>query len=285
VGTRRELLDLLRGRGVRPRRSLGQHFLVDDRYLDRIVELGQLGPGDAVLEVGAGTGLLTRRLAASAGAVVAVELDGRLADVLEEALVARHVRVVRGDAMALDLAALFPPGLRRKVVANLPYGIASPLLVRLLQDVPGLERLVVTVQQEVARRIVARPGSRDYGLLTLLVHLHADARLALRIPPGAFLPPPRVHSAVVVLTPHDRPGARDPGLLDRLLHAAFGQRRKQLRNAWGALAPRAALERAARHSGLDLTRRGEELTLEEFCAFADALARELADRSGHSDFA
>lgn len=282
MGTRQELLHLLRGRGVRPRRSLGQHFLVDDRYLDRIVELGQLGPEDAVLEVGAGTGLLTRRLAARAGLVVAVELDGRLADVLEETVAVQHVRVVRGDAMALNLATLLPAGLRRKVVANLPYGIASPLLVRLLQDVPGLERLVVTVQQEVARRIVARPGSRDYGLLTLLVRLHADARVALRIPPGAFLPPPRVHSAVVVLTPHGRPGVRDPGLLDRLLHAAFGQRRKQLRNAWASVGPREALERAAQRSGVGLGRRGEELGLEEFCAFAEAFAHELAQSGdGH----
>ncbi len=276
-------MDLLRKRGVRPRRSLGQHFLTDDRYLDRIVELAQLGPEDAVLEVGAGTGLLTRKLAARAGAVVAVEVDPRLADVLKETVASERVRVVRGDAMALDLAALFPPGLRRKVVANLPYSIASPLLVRLLREVPGLERLVVTVQQEVAQRIVAGPASTDYGLLTLLVRLHADARMALRIPPGAFLPPPRVHSAVVVLTPRTPPVITDPDLLDRLLHAAFGQRRKQLRNAWGSLAPRDALERAARTSGVDLTRRGEELSLEEFCAFAEALAGELAGRSGDSD--
>ncbi len=283
MGTRRELVDLLRKRGVRPRRSLGQHFLTDDRYLDRIVELAQLGPEDAVLEVGAGTGLLTLKLAARAGAVVAVEVDPRLADALEETVASERVRVVRGDAMALDLAALFPLGLRRKVVANLPYSIASPLLVRLLREVPGLERLVVTVQQEVARRIVAGPASTDYGLLTLLVRLHADARMAMRIPPGAFLPPPRVHSAVVVLTPRAPPTITDPDLLDRLLHAAFGQRRKQLRNAWGSLAPRAALERAARTSGLDLTRRGEELSLEEFCAFAEALAGELTGHSGGSD--
>ncbi len=284
MGSRRELQELLRQRGVRPRRSLGQHFLVDGRYLDRIVQLAELGPEDAVLEVGAGTGLLTRRLAASAGAVVAVELDPRLADVLEETVAAAHVRVVRGDAMALDLAALFPPGMRWKVVANLPYGIASPLLVRLVREVVGLERLVVTVQEEVARRIVARPGSRDYGLLTLLVRLYADARLALRIPPGAFYPPPRVHSAVIVLTPRTPPVVADWDLLERLLHGAFRHRRKQLFNAWASVAPREALESAAQGSGVDLSRRGEELGLEEFCAFADSLAKELARRSGHADF-
>lgn len=280
MGTRREVADLLRRRGLRPRRSLGQHFLTEDRYLDRIVELAQLEPQDAVLEVGAGTGLLTRRLAAKAGAVVAVELDPRLADALEQVVQPGPVRVVRGDAMDLDLAALFPPGLRRKVVANLPYGIASPLLVRLLREVPGLECLVVTVQLEVARRIVARPGSSDYGLLTVLVRLRADARLALQIPPGAFLPPPKVHSGVVVLTPHPPPTVTDPDLLDRLVRGAFAQRRKQLKNAWGSLAPREALERAARLSGVDLTRRGEELGPEEFCAFADALARALGGGSG-----
>jgi 16S rRNA (adenine1518-N6/adenine1519-N6)-dimethyltransferase len=268
-----ELLRLLKSHGIRPRRSLGQHFLTSARHLDRIVDLAELGPQDAVLEVGAGTGLLTARLAERAGVVVAVEVDPRLVKVLE-ASVGTHprVRVVPADIMALQLRDLFPAGMRRKVVANLPYRIASPLLVRLLEEVPDLERLVVTVQEEVARRLAAPPGSAEYGLLSVLVRFHADVRVAFRIPPGAFLPPPQVTSAVVLLRPRPRPADVDYGLFRSLARAAFGQRRKQLHRAWAALG--AAVQEAARVAGVDLRRRGETLTVEEFAAVARVLSRE-----------
>lgn len=271
-----ELVRLLRDRGIRPRRSLGQHFLTSAWHLERIVQLAQLTPSDAVLEVGAGTGLLTARLAEQAGAVVAVEVDARLAELAEHQLGGHpRVRVVRADAMTLDLASLFPPGLRRKVVANLPYRIASPLLVRLLEEVPDLERVVVTVQEEVARRLVARPGNAEYGLLTVLVRFHADAELAFRIPPAAFVPPPKVTSAVVVLSPRPRPQSVDYPRFRELVRAAFAQRRKQLRRAWAHVAPPERVERAARRAGVDLTRRGETLTVEEFAAVARALAADV----------
>lgn len=274
-----ELSRLLKTRGIRPRRSLGQHFLTSRPHLDRIVQLANLGPQDAVLEVGAGTGLLTARLAEQAGAVVAVEVDPRLAELLEDLVrVHPHVRVLRADALELDLSAVFPPGMRRKVVANLPYGIASPLLVRLLEEVPDLERLVVTVQEEVARRLAARPGTADYGLLTVLVRFHADTELAFRIPPSAFVPPPRVTSAVVVLTPRPRPKGVDYELFRTLARAAFGQRRKQLRRAWAGVAPGPHLEEAARVAGLDLTRRGETLAVEEFVAVARCLGSTVTRR-------
>ncbi len=264
-----ELLRLLKSHGIRPRRSLGQHFLVSSRYLARIAELGELGPEDAVLEVGAGTGLLTVRLAAQAGVVVAVEVDPRLAELLQQAVQDQpRVRVIQADVLRLDLPTLFPAGLRRKVVANLPYGIASPLLVRLLDEVPDLERVVVTVQEEVARRLVARPGTAQYGLLTVLVRFHADASLALRVPPSAFVPPPKVSSAVVVLTPRPRPEGVDYGLFRALAKAAFGQRRKQLQRAWAGLAAPEDLREAARRAGVDLRRRGETLTVDEFAAVA-----------------
>ena len=264
-----ELWRLLISHGIRPRRSLGQHFLASSRYLARIAELGELGPEDAVLEVGAGTGLLTVRLAEQAGVVVAVEVDPRLAELLQQAVRGQpRVRVVQADVLRLDLPSLFPAGFRRKVVANLPYGIASPLLVRLLEDVPDLERLVVTVQEEVARRLVAPPATAEYGLLTVLVRFHADARLALRVPPSAFVPPPKVSSAVVVLTPRPRPEAVDYGLFRALAKAAFGQRRKQLQRAWAGLAPPEDLQEVARGAGVDLRRRGETLTVDEFAAVA-----------------
>lgn len=279
--TASELVRLLKSRGIRPRRSLGQHFLASTPHLDRIVQLAELDALDAVLEVGAGTGLLTVRLAERAGTVAAVELDPKLADLLEE-VVGRHprVRIVRGDAMKLDLAGLFPPGMRRKVVANLPYGIASALLVRLLQEVPDLARLVVTVQEEVGRRLVARPGTPEYGLLTVLVRFHADVQLAFRIAPRAFVPPPQVTSAVVVLTARPRPAGVNEEAFRSLVRAAFAQRRKQLRRSWTHVAPAALLEKAAQRAAVDLRRRGETLTVEEFVA----VARALVEYGGWSAF-
>jgi 16S rRNA (adenine1518-N6/adenine1519-N6)-dimethyltransferase len=212
-------------------------------------------------------------VAERAGAVVAVEVDSALLPALREAVADYpHVRVVASNAMTLDLAAQFPPGLVRKVVSNLPYQIASPLLVRLLEEVPDLERLAATVQREVAERIVAEPGTEAYGLLTLLVAYRADARIAGRIPPGAFVPPPKVESAVIVLRPRTPPAVADPTLLFSLVRAAFAQRRKQLRNAWKHVAPSEELEQAARQAGIDLRRRGETLGLAEFVAVADAIS-------------
>lgn len=271
---RSRILDALRRHGLRLKKRLGQHFLADATHLDRVVELGGLSERDAVLEIGAGIGTLTARLAERAGAVIAVELDAALLPALSEA-VAGHpcVRVVASDAMALDLSAQFPPGFVRKVVSNLPYQIASPLIVRMLEEVPDLERLVLTVQREVAERIVAEPNSEAYGLLTLLVTYRADARIAGRIPPGAFVPPPKVESAVVVLRPRTPPVVADGALLFRLVRAAFAQRRKQLRNAWKGVAPPDVLQESTRSAGVDLRRRGEELCLGEFVAVADAISR------------
>jgi 16S rRNA (adenine1518-N6/adenine1519-N6)-dimethyltransferase len=262
---------------LRLKKRLGQHFLADAAHLDRIVELGELSERDAVLEVGAGIGTLTVRLAERAGAVSAVELDAALLPALREALADYpRVRVVASDAMTLDLAAQFPPRLVRKVVSNLPYQIASPLIVRLLEEVPDLDRLVLTVQREVAERIVGQPNSEAYGLLTLLVAYRAEARIAGRIPPGAFIPPPRVESAVVLMRPRTPPAVADPALLFRLVRAAFAQRRKQLRNAWRHIAPSEELEQAARRVGIELRWRGEVLGMAEFVGMAEAISASRA---------
>ncbi|MDR7438790.1 MAG: 16S rRNA (adenine(1518)-N(6)/adenine(1519)-N(6))-dimethyltransferase RsmA [Armatimonadota bacterium] len=272
---RRALRTTLRRHRLQPKRRLGQHFLVDSRVLEHIVAVADLGPQDAVLEVGAGTGTLTEQLARRAGWVVAVEVDPALRSVLQERVSSYpNVRIVQGDILALDLRTLFPPGFVRKVVSNLPYQIASPLTVRLLQEVPDLERLVLMVQREVAERMVACPGTKDYGLLSLLVQYRAQVEIVLRIPPRAFLPPPKVHSAVVVLRPHPPPGPVDEALVFRVIRAAFAHRRKQLRNALRTLGiPPAVLEAAAEAANVALHRRGETLSLREFLALAEALAR------------
>ncbi|MDR7415312.1 MAG: 16S rRNA (adenine(1518)-N(6)/adenine(1519)-N(6))-dimethyltransferase RsmA [Armatimonadota bacterium] len=272
---RRALRTALRRHQLRPKRRLGQHFLVDPRVLERIVALAELGPEDAVLEVGAGMGILTEQLARRAGWVVAVEVDPALLPALEERVSGfPNVQIVQGDILALDLRALFPPGFVRKVVSNLPYQIASPLTVRLLQEVPELERLVLMVQREVAERMAACPGTKEYGLLSLLVQYRARVEIALRIPPRAFLPPPKVHSAVVVLRPHPSPAPVDEALLFRVVRAAFAHRRKQLRNALRILElPPEVLVAAAQDARVALHRRGETLSLQEFVALAEALAR------------
>ena len=290
---------VLRAFGVRPRKRFGQHFLISRRVLDRLLAEAEPGPTDLVLEVGAGLGTLTVALAASGAPVVAVEVDERLIPVLRAATAGfPRVRLVHGDIMALDLVeltagegaprgprvvpgkALPSPQSPLKLVANLPYNIASPLLVRCLESLPTLTRAVVTIQAEVAERIQAPPGNKDYGALSVAVQFRADAREVLRVPPGAFYPPPEVDSAVLRLDvlPQPRVRVRDEALFFTVVRAAFGQRRKMLRSALVGARPGVTAERvraACERAGIDPRRRGETLGLEEFGSLADALAEAL----------
>ncbi|MBI4277168.1 MAG: 16S rRNA (adenine(1518)-N(6)/adenine(1519)-N(6))-dimethyltransferase RsmA [Armatimonadetes bacterium] len=278
---------LLRAHGLRPRQHRGQHFMVSRRALDAVLDAAALDPGDVVLEVGAGLGTLTAALARRVSAVAAVEVDRALIPVLRDT-VGRfpHVRVVLGDIMDLDPAALLEglPAGPRKVVANPPYYLASLLMVRLLETPLGLTRLVLTVQREVAERIVAPPGGRDYGLLSVLVQFRAAARIAGHLPRSAFYPPPEVESAVVTMVPHAAPPAvvEDEAVFLRVVRAAFGQRRKTLRNALRAVDATITAEQveaACRAAGVDPGRRGETLSLEEFAALARVLAPRLSPPS------
>ncbi len=271
---------VLRAFAIRPRRRLGQHFLVSRRVLHRLLAEADLRSGELALEVGAGLGTLTVALAATGAAVVAVEVDGRLIPVLRAATAGfPRVRIVHGDIMALDPVTLTLGQPAVKLVANLPYQIASPLLVRCLEMLPALTRAVVTVQAEVAERIQAQPGSAAYGALSVAVQFRAEARRVLRVPPGAFVPPPQVHSAVLRLDvlPSPRVRVRDEALFFAVVRAAFGQRRKMLRRALAAAWPSAAqrLPAACAHAGIDPRRRGETLTLADFAALAEALAEVL----------
>lgn len=272
--------------GIRPTKRWGQHFLVSARALETIITASELTPTDTVLEIGAGLGTLTDALAARAGAVVAIEVDRRLLPVLSARLGGRpNVRIVEDDALRADLAVLLGDANRirgahaepaaRKVVANLPYNIAAPLLLRVLDPALSIRRLVITVQREVADRVVARPGTPAYGRLTVAVQYRAAARVVSRIPPGAFLPAPDVESAVVALVPHAHPPVRvdDEAALFRVVAAGFGHRRKTLANALAhglGLAP-AAVEAACRKAGIDPRARAETLDLEAFAALTRAL--------------
>jgi 16S rRNA (adenine1518-N6/adenine1519-N6)-dimethyltransferase len=259
--------------GLDARKALGQHFLLDPAVCARIAALAGDLAGRHVLEVGPGPGGLTRALLGTGAAqVVAVELDRRAVTALAE-LEAAHpgrLRVLEGDALRIDPAALLAAP--RRIVANLPYNVASPLLVGWLRGAAALEGMTLMFQQEVAERICAAPDTEAYGRLSVLAQWRARCELLLRLPPGAFSPPPKVWSAVVGITPH----AQDPGdalfrAMERTTAAAFGKRRKMLRGALKALGDAPGLLAAA---GIDGERRAETLSVAEF----DALARAVVAR-------
>ncbi len=269
---------ILRRFGIRPSKRWGQHFLVSQRALDRILDSAALTPRDSVLEVGAGLGTLTVALAERAGCVTAIEVDRRLLPALAAAAAPHpNLRIVSGDVLDADLAALFggPAASPRKAVANLPYNIAAPVLLRLLDPGLGMVRLVVTVQREVAERLSASPGTAAYGRLSVAVRYRAIPRIVARIPPGAFLPPPEVESAVVELVPLARPpvAVRDEAEFFRIVAAGFGHRRKTLANALthGLGADGREILAACAAAGVNPRARAETLGLEEFAALARAL--------------
>lgn len=279
----RRTQEALRGHGLHPRKRLGQHFLVSRAVRDRILQEAELGPGCTAVEIGPGTGVLTEALLASGAAVIAVEVDAGLARYLDETLGGHpNLRVWAADALRVDFPSALAPYAGRgplRVVANIPYGITTPLILRLLEAGPLFDRLCLTVQWEVACRLVAAPGTKAYGALTLACAYRASTRIVLRIPPGAFFPEPAVDSALVRLDSLPVPAVAvdSEAQLFRVIRAAFGQRRKTVKNAlrnagWPDDAVRAALAAARIAEG----RRGETLTLAEFAAVAAALPARMA---------
>lgn len=266
---------LLREWDLRPSKGLGQNFLVDRAALEKIVAAAELAPDDVVLEVGAGLGALTERLAQAAGHVVAVELDERLMPVLRSVLSGfDNVTLIQGDILALDPAVLVGAASRQyKVVANLPYYITSAVLRHLLEASLKPQRMVVTVQREVAERIVARPG--QMSLLAVSVQFYGRPQLLFRIKPGSFYPSPEVESAVVRVDLHATPPVPedDTAAFFRVVRAGFAQRRKQLRNTLAAGLGRPPEEVAVKLTeiGVDPQRRPQALSLEEWASVTRVL--------------
>jgi 16S rRNA (adenine1518-N6/adenine1519-N6)-dimethyltransferase len=247
---------LLAAHGLRPRKALGQHFVVDPNTVRRIARVAGVGPGDRVVEIGAGLGSLTLALLETGAEVTAVEVDPRLAAVLRE--VAPGARIVEGDALSLDWVALLGEG-PWALVANLPYNVASPLVADLLDGVPAISRMLVMVQREVADRLVAGPGDPAYGALSVKVAYWATARLAGRVPASVFLPPPNVASELVQLERRPAPAVDvPPDELFPLVRAGFAGRRKMLRRS---LAGRASTE-AFGCAGVRPEARAEDLGVE-----------------------
>jgi len=273
------LRDLLESRDIRPKKGLGQNFLVDPVYLRKIAEAAELSSDDLVLEIGPGTGNLTEHLLARAGRVVAVELDRRMVDILRQKFAgAENLTLIQGDILSVDLPTLLQPHLERfrayKVVANLPYYVTSAALRRLLESPVRAVLAVLTVQWEVARRICAQPG--EMSLLAVAVQWYAVPRIVTKVPAGAFSPVPKVDSAVLRLDMRAEPVAAIPGeeAMFRVVRAGFSQRRKQLRNSLsaGLSLPPIQVEGTMRAVGVEPTRRAETLSLVEWAALARAFA-------------
>lgn len=277
IGEIRALLDR---HGFRFSKSMGQNFLVAPWVPERIAASAGLDENTGVLEVGPGIGCLTEQLSRRAGRVLSVELDTALRPVLAETLAEReNVELIFGDVLKQDLPALVSAhlaGLRPAVCANLPYNITTPLLTAFI-EAGCFANITVMIQREVARRMCARPGTADYGAFTVYANWHTAPEILFDVPPGCFLPQPKVTSSVVRLTPRAAPPAEvaDEKLLFRVVRAAFNQRRKTLANALAAGLSGYTKEQitaAIAACGLDARVRGEALGIPEFAALANALA-------------
>ncbi len=267
-GVRRELAAM----GRRPRKRLGQHFLADPQMARRIVELAAPAASEAAVEIGPGLGALTELLVERAAETWLIEVDADLVQRLRATYAQRPlVHVVEGDVLKVDFARLLGAHAPAVLVANLPYNIATAVLATALAQARCFSRMVLMLQREVVERLVAAPGSKTYGALSVLTQFAARVRPALRVAPGAFVPRPKVESEVVIVEPYATPpvAVRDPALFRRVVKVVFTQRRKQLANSLRPLcrAPAEPLRRA----GIDPMRRPETLSLSEFAALSDAL--------------
>lgn len=270
---------LLSRHGFRFSKALGQNFLIESWVPRNIAEASGAGPGFGVLEVGPGIGPLTVELARRAEKVAAVELDRALLPILDETLSGfDNVRVIPGDVMKLDLRELVEGqfgGLTPLVCANLPYNITTPVITLLLES-KLFSAITVMIQKEVAQRICAAPGSKDYGAFSVLCQYHACTELLFEVPRECFLPAPKVTSAVVRLTPRPAPACvRDEALFFRTVRGGFGQRRKTLLNALSSAfsIPKETLAECIAAAGLPADVRGERLGIEEFAALAEEIGK------------
>jgi len=255
-------------RGHAPRRRFGQNFLVDPHYAQKIVDAVAPRPGDNIVEIGPGLAALTAALVQLAGRITAIEIDRDLAARLRSDYAVDRLTLHVADALEFDYAML---GCDLRVVGNLPYNISTPLLFRLFEFENRLRDLHIMLQREVIARMTALPATPDYGRLSVMVQARFAVTRLFTVPPGAFRPVPQVESAVARLAPlgSSKPAIDDPALFARIVAAAFGQRRKTLRNALQAVGDDAALA----HTGIDPQRRGETLSVSEFAALANALSR------------
>lgn len=269
-------------------KKFGQNFLIDQHVLEKIIRAAGVEKDDMVLEIGPGIGTMTQYLAENAGKVVAVEIDKNLIPILKETLAGYdNVTVINEDILKLDIKALaqeYNQGRPIKVVANLPYYITTPIIMGLFESGVPIDNITVMVQKEVADRMQAGPGTKDYGALSLAVQYYAEPYIAANVPPNCFIPRPNVGSAVIRLTRHDKPPVEtaDPSLMFDLIRASFNQRRKTLQNglnnAQNLSFTKEQIGAAIESMGLPATVRGEALTLEQFAGLANYFSQIKQER-------
>ncbi len=273
----KQTIEVIQKHNFNFKKSFGQNFLIDSHVIDKIIRAAEITPEDNVLEIGPGIGTLTQYLAESAGKVAAVEIDEKLIPVLEETLAEYdNVRVINEDILKCDIDSIFG-GEPFKVVANLPYYITTPIIMGLLEGKSHFDSLTVMIQKEVADRMKAGPGTKDYGALSLAVQYYAEPYLAANVPPNCFMPRPNVGSAVIRLKRRPEPAVqvKDEKLLFGLIRAAFMERRKTLLNAVKNSKEldisKERVEEVLTELGIDTRIRGEALNLEQFALLADNL--------------
>ncbi|WP_059105319.1 16S rRNA (adenine(1518)-N(6)/adenine(1519)-N(6))-dimethyltransferase RsmA [Shouchella shacheensis] len=286
IATPNRTNEILKKHGFHLKKSLGQNFLIDTNVLHNIVEASGVGEEDGVIEIGPGIGALTEQLARASKKVVAFEIDERLISVLVDTLSPYdNVQVIHSDVLKADVRAsiedMFADVRHVHVVANLPYYVTTPILMKLLEDKLPLASITVMIQAEVAERIAARPGTKEYGALSIAAQYYAEAEAVLHVPASVFVPQPRVDSAVLRLTLRETPAVEvlDEDWFFKVFHASFANRRKTLLNNLvhnlAGKEKKPEVEQALAQVGMDPRRRGETLSLEEFAALSDALLKPL----------
>jgi len=267
--SRTEIQRMLADIGVQPRKSLGQNFVADPNLVRRIARLAEITPGDRVIEIGAGLGSLTLALVEAGAVVTAIEIDARLAEKLRTNVDPARVEVIEADAMRIDWSTVLSTDDHVTLVANLPYNIATPLIADLLDQVPAIDRMIVMVQREVAKRLVAHVGDDEYGIPSVKVAFWADAKIVATVPPDVFVPRPNVDSAIVRITRRATAvDDLDVAHVFSLVRAGFGQRRKMLRRS---LSGRVTVDELVA-AGIRPEQRAEEIDVAGWCRLARIVA-------------
>lgn len=259
---------------IRASKRLGQNFLIDEGIVGEIVAAADIQEGETVLEIGPGIGTLTQALAEAKAKVIAVEIDKRLPEILAKTLAGyTNVQIVHGDILKVNIKEIVE-GNTFKVVANLPYYITTPIIMALLEQRLPVTKIVTMVQKEVADRMVAKPGKKDYGSLSVAVQYYTSPEIVVAVPPQSFLPAPAVDSVVICCTVRQTPPVEviSEKMFFRVVKGAFSQRRKTLQNALKTMGiPGEVVQAALMEAGIDGTRRGETLALAEFAKIADGI--------------
>ena len=278
-------MDLVKKHGFKFTKSLGQNFLIDDNIVDKIVAGAGIGPGDKIIEGGPGIGTLTREMASRAEALMAVEIDKNLIPILADTLGDYdNVKIVNEDIIKADIRGLIDENLGGgpvKLVANLPYYITTPIIMRFLEENINVTDIVVMVQKEVAERMNAQPGGKDFGALSVAVQYYCDTEIVAKVPRHLFVPQPNVDSIVIALRvrPERKYKVDDEDLYFKVVKAAFGQRRKTLLNSISSMGnlSKDQVKEALEEAGIDPKRRGETLSLDEFAILSNVIGNKLKE--------